>query len=142
MNTNAAGWLIETTAEDDWNVHWDEATYTLALRNLNLTDQTENPEIKVFDMICIEATVEEGQVLTLAVEGVNTITAIKGSALSVIGDINITGTGTLNLITTSGKLESTDPENETGYFVLYSLINLFCSSALLIYSSRSVMFGL
>ena len=119
LKTNADGWLIETTAEDDWNVHWDEATYTLTLRNLNLTDQTDdsNSEIKSFDMICMEAAVEEGQVLTLAVEGVNTITATKGSAISVIGDINITGTGTLNLITTSGERESTDPENETGYFV-------------------------
>ncbi len=117
LKTDADGWLIETTAEDAWNVHWDEATYTLTLRNLNLTDQLDNPDITVFDMICIEASVGEGQVLTLAVEGVNTITAKKGSALSVIGDFNITGMGTLNLITTSGELKSTDPENETGYFI-------------------------
>lgn len=97
---NDAGNLVEATA-DDYTMRIEKTAdgAKMTLRNFQFTGIPDGNE---GDAVWSEVP------LTLVLEGINSITATKGSALEVIGNLTITGSGSLALSSTSGEVTAED----------------------------------
>ncbi len=97
---NDAGNLVEATAEDyTMRIEKTADGAKMTLRNFQFTGIPEGNE---GDAVWSEVP------LTLVLEGTNSITGTKGSALGVIGNLTITGSGSLALSSTSGAVTAED----------------------------------
>lgn len=97
---NDAGNIVEATAEDyTMRIEKTEDGVKMTLRNFQFTGVPEGSE---GDAVWSEVP------LTLVLEGTNSITGTKGSALGVIGNLTITGSGSLALSSTSGEVTAED----------------------------------
>lgn len=97
---NDAGNIVEATAEDyTMRIEKTADGVKMTLRNFQFTGVPEGSE---GDAVWSEVP------LTLVLEGTNSITGTKGSALGVIGNLTITGSGSLALSSTSGEVTAED----------------------------------
>ena len=97
---NDAGNIVEATAEDyTMRIEKTADGAKMTLRNFQFTGIPDGNE---GDAVWSEVP------LTLVLEGINSITATKGSALGVIGNLTITGSGSLALSSTSGEVTAED----------------------------------
>ena len=97
---NDAGNIVEATAEDyTMRIEKTADGAKMTLRNFQFTGVPEGSE---GDAVWSEVP------LTLVLEGTNSITGTKGSALGVIGNLTITGSGSLTLSSTSGEVTAED----------------------------------
>ena len=97
---NDAGDIVEATAEDyTMRIEKTADGVKMTLRNFQFTGVPEGSE---GDAVWSEVP------LTLVLEGTNSITGTKGSALGVIGNLIITGSGSLALSSTSGEVTAED----------------------------------